>query len=394
MSAFSLSAVIDAIRSCLPETTGPVALHEPRFDDRDREYVNECLDTGWVSSAGPFVDRFERMLADITGVRRAVAVVNGTSALHVALQLVGVRPGDEVVVPALTFIATANAVAYCGAIPLFADSDERTLGLDPHKLAVFLRNRAEVRTDGCYNRDTGRPIRAVVPMHTFGHPVDMDALLAVCEEFRLAVVEDAAESLGSLYKGRHTGGIGRVGVLSFNGNKIVTTGGGGAILTQDEELGERAKHLTTTAKRPHPWEYVHDEIGYNYRLPNLNAALGCAQLHRLPILVEQKRRLAERYANAFAEVPGVRFFREPPFARSNYWLNAILLDEEHAQWRDRLLAETLRLGILTRPVWRLLSSLPMYRHCPRMDLSVAESIERRLINLPSSPWLAGDERAS
>ncbi|WP_236021461.1 LegC family aminotransferase [Geomesophilobacter sediminis] len=363
-------------------------MHEPSFAGNEWAYVKECLDTGWVSSVGAFVDRLEADLANFTGVKRAIAVVNGTAALHICLILAGVEAGDEVLIPALTFVATANAVSYCGGVPHFVDSELHTLGVDPKRLAVYLTETAEVRDSGCYNRHTGRRIKAVVPMHTFGHPVDLDELAAVCRQFRLELIEDAAESLGSYYKGSHTGNIGRLAALSFNGNKIVTTGGGGAILTNDEALAARAKHLTTTAKVPHRWEFNHDRIGYNYRLPNLNAALGCAQLEQLPGFLANKRRLAQSYAAAFAGAEGIRFISEPGFARSNYWLNALLLDEEHSGQRDALLALTNDGGVMTRPAWNLMHRLPMFAGCPRMELPVAESLERRLINIPSSARLA------
>lgn len=376
-------AVLAALQEVLPKG-GFIPLHEPRFAAEEWSYVKECLDTGWVSSVGKFVDRFEEELAAYTGVARAVAVVNGTAALHVCLILSGVEAGDEVLIPALTFIATANAVSYCGAVPHFVDSAESTLGLDPGRLASHLDRTAVLRDGCCYNRSTGRRIKAVVPMHAFGHPVDLDPLLDVCRHFGVELVEDAAESLGSFYKGRHTGNWGRLSALSFNGNKIITTGGGGAILTNDEDLAARAKHLTTTAKVPHPWAFNHDMVGYNYRLPNLNAALGCAQLEQLPAFVAAKRGLAERYARAFAAIPGVRFFSEPPLSRSNYWLNTLLLDEECADQRDALLKATNDAGIMTRPAWTLMHKLPMFEHCPKMELPVAESLERRLINIPSS----------
>ena len=379
------TAVLDRIRSVVGE--GPVALHEPRFAGNELAYLKDCLDTTMVSSIGPFVDRFEAELATFTGAARAVAVVNGTAALQVALRLSGVEAGDEVLVPALTFIATTNAVAYCGAIPHFVDCDERTLGVDPRALADHLRTATEQRGGFCVNRATGRVIRAVVPMHTFGHPVDVDGLLALARDHHLAVIEDAAESLGSLSGGRHTGTFGQLGTLSFNGNKTITTGGGGAIITNDVELGRRAKHLTTTAKVPHRWEFRHDEIGYNYRMPNLNAALGCAQLEQLPGFVTAKRHLFERYDAAFASVPGVKMFREPDGCRSNYWLQALVLDEHCAGQRDAILAVTNDAGVMTRPVWTLMHRLAPYSACPRMALPVAESLERRLINLPSSPGL-------
>jgi perosamine synthetase len=342
-----------------------------------------------VSSVGKFVDRFEMQLAEFTGVKRAVAVVNGTAALHICLKLVGVEKEDEVLLPALTFVATANAVTYCGAIPHFVDSEEKTLGLDPHKLFAYLEEIADVRPEGCFNKVSGRRIKAVVPMHTFGHPVDLDPLVELCERFKLELVEDAAESLGSYYKGKHTGNWGRVSAMSFNGNKVVTTGGGGAILTNDESLAKMAKHITTTAKVPHQWAFYHDQIGYNYRLPNINAALGCAQLEQLPAFLNMKRALAQKYEAVFEQVEGVRFFKEPEFAHSNYWLNVLLLDEDKVEDRDRLLELFNNQGIITRPAWVLLHKLPMFKKCPRMDLTVASWLEQRLLNIPSSAFLGG-----
>jgi aminotransferase in exopolysaccharide biosynthesis len=379
--------IVDAVRSVAGE--GPVALHEPHFGGNEWAYLKDCLDTTFVSSVGQYVDRFEAELAEYTGAQRAVAVVNGTAALHVALQLAGVQQGDEVVIPALTFVATASAVAYCGATPHFADSEERTLGLDPRALREHLERVGEMRDGHCVNRATGRVIRALVPMHTFGHPVDIEGMLAVARDFGLALVEDAAESLGSFYRDRHTGTFGVMGTLSFNGNKTITTGGGGAILFNDPQLGRRAKHLTTTAKMPHRWEYRHDEIAYNYRLPNINAALGCAQLEQLPAFLAAKRALFERYQAAFANVPDVRLVAEPEGCRSNYWLQTLLLDETDAGERDAILAATNDEGLMTRPSWTLMHELQPYRDCPRMALPVAESLSRRLINLPSSAQLAG-----
>ena len=376
--------VVEAIRSVAGERAG---LHEPEFAGREREYVLETIDSGWVSSVGSYVDRFEQLLAEIVGAERAVATGNGTAALHIALLLGGVQPGDEVLTPALTFIATANAVTYCGAVPHFVDVTDETLGVDPAALDAYLAEIGERRGDVLVNRRTNRPIRAALPMHTFGHPVDLDALLAVCERHGIALVEDAAESIGSSYKGRHTGTFGRVGAISFNGNKTVTTGGGGAVICTDPEMGRRAKHLTTQAKVPNRWEYIHDEIGYNYRLPNINAALGCAQLEQLDGFIADKRRLADRYAAAFADVPGVRLFREPSFARSNYWLNVLLLDEPDMALRDEVLAATNDAGLMTRPVWRLMHRLPMYADNPRMPLPVAEALEARIVNIPSSARL-------
>ncbi|MGE3549973.1 MAG: LegC family aminotransferase [Geobacter sp.] len=378
--------ITTALRSVVT-AEGNVALHEPTFGGNEWRYVKECLDSGWVSSVGEFVDRFEEMLAEFTGVKRAIAVVNGTAALHICMKLAGVEQGDEVLMPALTFIATANAVSYCGAVPHFIDSEEQTLGVDPRKLNKYLDEIAEQRSDGCYNRLTGRRIKAIVPMHTFGHPVDLDPLVKVCQKFDITLIEDAAESLGSFYKGRHTGQCGLLSALSFNGNKTITTGGGGAILTNDEELGRLAKHITTTAKVPHRWEFNHDMVGYNYRMPNINAALGCAQLEQLPGFLKAKRDLAERYRQAFNNFSGISFFSEPANSQSNYWLNTLLLDEECAGQRDALLEATNDLGIMTRPAWTLMNKLSMFSGCPKMDLSVAESLELRLINIPSSAML-------
>jgi perosamine synthetase len=385
-----VNAVIQALKDVTRQQEDPVPLHAPVFSGNEWQYVKECLDTGWVSSVGCFVDQFERMLVEYTGAGYAIAVVNGTAALHVALILAGVKPGDEVIIPDMTFVATANAVAYCGAVPHLADIDPATLGLDPDKLDRYLHEIVLVKEGVCINKSTGRPIRAVVPMHTFGHPVDLDKLVAVAEKYRLAVVEDAAESLGSFYKGKHTGTFGMLAAISFNGNKIVTTGGGGAILTNDPELAKLAKHLTTTAKLPHSWEYVHDRTGFNYRLPNLNAAVGCAQLEQLPGFLERKRRLADKYRAAFAGVSGVTFFTEPEGARSNYWLNVLLLDEAFASRRDELLETANAAGVMTRPAWTLMHRLEMYKQCPRMDLSNAEDIAGRLINIPSSANLVDE----
>ncbi|MGE5373175.1 MAG: LegC family aminotransferase [Solirubrobacterales bacterium] len=383
----NIDQLLDALKSLLPTAGQRINLHEPVFEGNEWAYVKECLDTGWVSSVGKFVDRFEQELAAYTGAGYAVATVNGTAALHVALIIAGVKAGDEVIIPTMTFVATANAVAYCGAVPHFADSEERTLGLDPAKLGEYLSEIADIRPDGCFNKKTGRCIRAVVPMHTFGHPVNLDPLLQVCQRFNIVMIEDAAESLGSFYKGIHTGNHGLVSTLSFNGNKIVTTGGGGALITNDKELAVLAKHLTTTAKPPHPWSYRHDMIGYNYRLPNLNAALGTAQLEKLPEFIEKKRNLADRYAKALSGIEGIRFFTEPSFASSNYWLNVLLLEQANPELRDNLLKMTHEAGILTRPAWVLMHRLTMYADCPHMDLSVAEDLENRLINLPSSVFL-------
>jgi perosamine synthetase len=378
--------VLAALRAVVGQ--GPVALHEPQFSGNEWLYLKECLDSTYVSSVGKFVEQFEVDLVSLTGAQHAVAVVNGTAALHVALLLAGVRPADEVLIPALSFVACANAVSYCDAVPHFVDSEERTLGVDPRALRDYLCSAAELRGGTCTNRRTGRVIRAVVPMHTFGHPVDIDGLLAVASDFGLVVIEDAAESIGSFYHGVHTGTFGLMGTLSFNGNKTVTTGGGGAILTNDAELARRAKHITTTAKVPHRWEYRHDEIGYNYRLPNLNAALGCAQLELLPGFLRAKRTLHERYAKAFASVEGVGLFSEPEGCCSNYWLQALVLDRSKAALRDAVLTVTNDSGVTTRPIWTLNQRLPAFRDSPSMPLPIAESLEARIVNLPSSAQLA------
>ena len=377
--------IVTAIKSVVGD--GPLALHEPRFNGNEWVYLKECLDSTFVSSVGKFVDRFEDDLANFTGAKRAVAVVNGTAALHVSLILAGVEAGDEVLLPALTFIATANAVAYCQATPHFVDTEERSLGMDAVALREYLSTITEIRNGQCVNRSTARVIRAMVPMHTFGHPVDIDSLLALAHDFHLQLIEDAAESLGSTVGGQHTGTFGLMGTLSFNGNKTITTGGGGAILTNDVELGKRAKHITTTAKLPHRWNFVHDEVGFNYRLPNLNAALGCAQLEQLPGFLRDKRCLFKQYQGAFANVPGVHLVAEPAGSSSNYWLQTLLLDTAHADQRDAVLAATNDAGLMTRPIWALMNRLPMYANAPRAPLQVAESLEQRVINIPSSSGL-------
>lgn len=384
-----VDATLDAVRRVLGQPGAPIALHEPEFHGHEWDYVKQCIDTGWVSSAGSFVDRFENDLRTVTGAAHVVATANGTAALHLCLLLAGVQPGDEVLVPTLTFIATANAVSYSGAVPHFVDSEERSLGVDADALEAYLRDVAERRDGATFHRRSGARLRALVAMHVFGHPCDLDALVALAKRWDLVLIEDAAESLGASYKGRHTGNAGRLAALSFNGNKVVTTGGGGALLTHDADLGRRAKHLSTTARIPHRWSFLHDEVGYNYRLPNLNAALGCAQLEQLPSFIERKRTLAARYAAAFAGVQGIRFLHEPPQTQSNYWLNALVLAPEHAGTRDALLAALNDGGYMSRPLWTLMHHLPMYAQCPRMPLPVAESLEGRVVNVPSSARLGG-----
>lgn len=380
--------LLQGLREVLGESDSMIPLHEPEFTGNERALVQDCLDSTFVSSVGRYVDQFESLLAGYTGAKHAVAVVNGTAALHVALRLVGVQSQDEVLVPALSFVATANAVVHCGATPHFVDSSLDTMGMCSKALAEHLAVVAEPTSQGLRNRHTGRRIAAVVPMHTYGHPVDMPSLMEVANSYKLPVVEDAAESLGSSCEGRHTGNFGKLGTLSFNGNKIITTGGGGAILTNDSELARHAKHLTTTAKRPHRWEFFHDEVAWNYRLPNLNAALGCAQMERLPDFLGRKRELAGRYQKTFSCRMGIRFMGEPARSVSNYWLNTVLLETPDVNMRDRLLAAANDAGYQCRPAWALLHKLPMFTDFPCAPLPVAERLEASLINLPSSARLA------
>jgi perosamine synthetase len=387
-AVLDLKPMLDAVDAALGAAARPVELHEPRFGARERELVLDCIDTNWVSSAGKYVTRFEEMVAAATGSRHAVAIVNGTAALHAALVLEGVEQNDEVLLPSITFVATANAVSHAGAVPHFVDSTWDTLGLDPHALEAHLDAVAVRRNGVCVNKQTGRRLRAVVPVHIFGHPVDMTALGAVAAKYDLVVVEDATESLGSTLGGQGCGTFGHSAVLSFNGNKIVTTGGGGMILTDDEAHARHARHFTSTAKKAHAWAFDHDEVAYNYRLPNINAALGCAQMERLPTMVDAKRVLAERYLHAFRDFTWARIYREPTGSQSNYWLNTLVLDREYAAERDRLLEVLHGNGIRARPLWTPMHLLPMYRDCPRSPLPVAEDMRTRCINLPSSPFLA------
>ncbi len=379
--------VIQRLRSCLPDGAENVQLHAPSFEGNEWKYVKECLDTGWVSSVGKYVDQFEKNLADYIGSKFCVAAVNGTAALHIALMIAGVKPGDEVIVPDLTFIATANAVTYANAIPHLAEATERTLGLDPQKLADWLAEIADVKADATINRKTGRRIAAIVVMHTFGHPSEIDELLEVSNRFNIPLVEDAAESIGSYYKGTHTGRFGKLATLSFNGNKTITTGGGGAILTDDADLARVAKHITTTAKVPHQWRFKHDRTGYNYRLPNINAALGCAQLEMLDTFITRKRALAERYQKVFADLKDVTFFEEPANCKSNYWLNTLILKETSGALLEKLLAATNSQGIQTRPAWELMHTLPMFAECPKMPTPIAERLSVSVLCIPSSPTL-------
>ncbi len=360
-----------------------VPLHEPTFDETEIDFVTDCIKSGWVSSVGKYVDRFEQELAEFTGVKRAVAVVNGTAALQIALKIAGVQPEDEVFMPSLTFVATANAATYLQAVPHFVDVSEKTLGLDPIKLEEHIKNIGEMKNGQLMNKQTGRVIRAVVPMHTFGHPVELDSLIELCERYKLVLVEDAAESLGSYYKGKHTGGFGLAGALSFNGNKIMTTGGGGAILTNDDKLADYAKHITTTAKVPHRWAYEHDEIGFNYRMPNINAALGCAQLQKMSVYIEQKRQLAVDYENLVNSLDSVSLFKEPENTKGNYWLQTLMLEKQHD--RDAVLDCLNENGVMSRPIWTPMDELELYKKMPKADLTVTKQLKDSLINIPSTP---------
>lgn len=373
--------IIDKIREIYQKPTEQIYLHEPLFIGNEKKYLEECIDSTYVSSVGKFVDLFEKKIAEFTGAKKAVVCINGTNALHIAMLLAGVEQYDEVLTQPLTFIATANAISYCCATPVFIDVDKDTMGLSPKSLKAFLLTNTEIKSDGCYNKTTGKRIKACVPMHTFGHPCRIDEIAAICRSYRIELIEDAAESLGSYYKGKHTGTFGKIGILSFNGNKIITTGGGGMLLFNDEKLAIEAKHLTTQSKVPHPWEFIHDGIGYNYRMPNINAALGVAQLESICLFIEKKRLLASTYMNFFQNQT-INFFSEPEHCKSNYWLNVLLLDSEKE--RNQFLAESNSQGVMTRPAWRLMNTLPMFKNCQCGDLSNAEWLEKRVVNIPSS----------
>ena len=375
--------VVDFIRG-LYQTSEFISLHEPKFTGNEKAYVIDCIDSTYISSVGKYVDRFEQLVAEYTGVKYAIATVNGTAALHIALKLVGVSQGNEVITQPLSFIATCNAISYCGAKPVFVDVDLDTLGMSPVSLRTFLDANATKTTLGCVNKRTGKKIAAVIPMHTFGHPCRIDEIAKICEEFNIPLIEDAAESLGSFYQGNHSGSFGKLAALSFNGNKTITTGGGGMIITDDEALAKRAKHITTTAKQPHSYEFVHDEIGYNYRLPNINAALGCAQMESLPKLLESKRDIANAYAEFFC-YSNHKFVKEPIQASSNYWLNALVLEDKQA--RENFLKDLNDAGVMSRPVWRLMNELSMFSDCQSADLTNAKWLEERVVNIPSSARL-------
>ncbi|WP_299702428.1 LegC family aminotransferase [uncultured Pontibacter sp.] len=373
--------IIQYIKSQFPNQDF-IPLHEPRFIGNEKKYVADAIDSTFVSSIGAYVNRFEEMMQEITGAKYAIATVNGTAALHMALIVAGVKQGDEVLSQDLTFIATANAISYIGAMPVFLDIDRKTLGLSADKLESFLQQYGKQEDGVTINSKTGNRIAACVPMHTFGFPCEIEQIAEICAKWNIPLVEDAAESLGSYYKGMHTGNFGLLGTFSFNGNKTVTCGGGGAIVTNDESIAKFAKHLTTQAKMPHAWEFNHDHIGYNYRMPNLNAALACAQLEQLDAFVENKRELAENYKNFFEEVEGIEFVTEKSDAKANYWLNSILLKDREA--RDSFLTEVNSNGVMSRPAWSLMHKLPMFQDCLHDDLTVSKWIEERLVNIPSS----------
>ena len=354
----------------------------PVFAGNEKKYMEECIDTTFVSSVGKFVDRFENDMAVYAGCKKAVVCVSGTNALHMSMMLVGVECDDEVLTQALTFIATCNAISYIGAHPVFIDVDKSTMGLSPDALKEWLVKNAEIKNGQCYNKNSGRRVKACVPMHTFGHPARIVEIANLCEEYHIELVEDAAESIGSLYKGKHTGTFGKVGAISFNGNKTITTGGGGMMLFNDEELAAHAKHLTTQAKVPHRWEFRHDHIGYNYRMPNINAALGCAQLENLDKFIESKRQLALEYAEYFKNVEDIQFFTEPEDTFSNYWLQAVILKDKAAQ--QEFLQQTNDNGVMTRPIWELMNRLPMFEHCENDGLENTIWFADRVVNIPSS----------
>lgn len=376
----NIPETIAFIRDLYGEKEAFIPLHAPTFAGNEKKYLEECIDTTFVSSVGKFVDLFEQKIAEYTAAKYAVVCVNGTNALHIALKLSGVEEGDMVITQPLTFIATTNAIVYAGAVPAFVDVDKDTMGLSPTSLERFLQDNAQLRNGTCYHKQTGRRIKACLPMHTFGHACRIEEILAICEHYHIAVVEDAAEAMGSYYKAKHLGTFAKIGAISFNGNKTITTGGGGMILTNDETIAHRAKHLTTQAKLPHAWEFVHDEIGYNYRMPNINAALGVAQLEQLDGFLVNKRATAEAY-KAYFEKQGIAFFEERADEHCNYWLNAIILKDKEE--RNAFLTEANAQGVMSRPIWQLMNRLPMFVNCERGNLSNAEWLEARVVNIPS-----------
>lgn len=359
-----------------------IQLHAPVFRGNEKKYLNDCIDSTYVSSVGKYVDRFEDMIKEYTGSSKAVVCVNGTNALHLAMILSGVEKDDEVLTQALTFVATCNAISYIGAYPVFLDVDKDTMGLSPDAVEEWLKSNVIIKDNSSYNKKSGRRVKACIPMHTFGHPVHLDKLVDVCNRYHLELIEDAAESLGSFYKGKHTGTFGSIGAISFNGNKTITTGGGGILLFKDEKVGKFAKHLSTQSKIPHRWEFSHDNIGYNYRMPNINAAIGCAQLEQIDIFLNNKRDTAELYQAFFSNYPEITFFPEPKNCKSNYWLNSIIFKDKNTQ--QNFLEYTNNQKIATRPIWQLMNKLPMFASCESGDLFNSEWFSERVVNLPSS----------
>jgi len=372
--------IVDFIKK-LYTTNDFIPLHQPRFIGNEKKYLIDCIDSTFVSSVGKYVDTFEEEFAKTVGSKYAIATVNGTAALHISLLLAGVKRDDEVITQPLTFIATCNAISYCGAKPIFIDVDLDTMGLSPNSLEEFLKTNCEIKENKCVNKTTRKIIKACVPMHTFGHPCRIVEIKNICDKWNITLVEDAAESLGSYYKNKHTGTFGKLGAFSFNGNKIITSGGGGVIVTDDEALARKAKHITTTAKIPHPYEYVHDEIGYNYRLPNINAALLVAQLEQLDKFLEDKRDLTKQYEDFFYNLD-ITFIKEPENSKSNYWLQAVMLQDK--KQRDEFLDFTNKNGVMTRPIWRLMNELEMFKDCQSAELKNAKYLEERVVNIPSS----------
>ena len=377
--------IINGIRTVAGKNNLP--LHEPRFDEVEIKNLQKCIDSSYVSTVGKYVNIFEKNISDFTGAKYAIAVVNGTSALHLALKLVGVDRNHEVICPSLTFIGTVNAISYLGAKPHFVDCEEKTLGIDPLALSNWLEEISIKKGNKTFNKKTGRLISAIIPMHTYGHPAKIDQLLKISKEYNLNLVEDAAESLGSFYKKKHTGTFGKIGILSFNGNKIITTGGGGALLTDDSTLAKKAKHISTTAKVPHQWRYIHNEIGFNYRLPNINAALGCAQFEKIEKFLKSKRDLFNKYNEVLDSIEGIKLFKEPENSKSNYWLQTIILENGYESEFEIILENTNRNNIMTRPAWDLIHELEMYLDCPKSPLPVSKSLSKRIINIPSSAFL-------
>ncbi len=379
--------IIQKIKNVLGDLSQPIPLHEPYFLGNEKKYLENCINSRYVSYIGEYVKKFEENLCEHTHAKAALAVVSGTAALHLALKLIGIEPQDEVLLPSLTFVATANAVSYCGAIPHLVEVDEDTLGVDPEKLDHYLSTIIDQHSSQCINKVTGRKIKALIVVHVFGHPVDLDPLLALCQKYGIELIEDSAQALGSEYKNRPVGNVGRIACLSFNGNKIITTGGGGTLLFQDIELANKAKHLSTTARVAGNQFFNHDQIGFNYRMPNINAAIGCAQLERLDIKLKQKRKLANSYIQEFTNIDEVKIFQEPNYAKSNYWLNTLILNNPSLENVKNLLNELNNNNILARPAWSLMHHLPMYKNSPRMDLAVSQKLFNSIINLPSTAEL-------